>query len=124
MAIVIVIAVIALAAYGVVVLTDFMCARGYTPPKPMPPMPTPPLMAIADPVTIRALYSCNGCGLKNIAVDVPARVDEDVVAWMDGTVQLLSVDHRRRAPLCTARSMQEIKIPIQGADRVGGPALQ
>ena len=75
-------------------------------------------------VTIRALYSCEGCGLRDVGVDVPARGDEDVAEWMRGTVKRLSADHRRRSPTCTARAMQEVKIPITGADRVGGPSLQ
>ncbi len=76
-------------------------------------------------MTIRCLYSCEGCGLKDQGVDVPARVgDEDVVAWMERTVLLLSNDHRRRSFGCHPKTLQEVKIPIVGADRIGGPSIQ
>jgi hypothetical protein len=76
-------------------------------------------------MTIRVLYSCAGCGLKDVAMDVPVRVEgEEIVPWMQSTVMLLSADHRRRRPSCTAIAMQEVKIPITHADRVGGPSIQ
>lgn len=76
-------------------------------------------------VIITCLYSCEGCGIKDARVDVVARAaDEDVVAWMDQAVRSLARDHSRRSPHCRPQSLQEIKIPITGADRIGGPALQ
>ena len=76
-------------------------------------------------MTIRVLYSCEGCGLKEVGVDVPARLgDEDVVAWMERTIRLAGNDHRRRSLGCHPKSLQDLKIPITGADRVGGPAIQ
>jgi hypothetical protein len=79
---------------------------------------------MASSVTIRARYSCQGCGLADVGVDVPAREDEDVCVWMNATVQKLAADHRRRSPRCRANAFQEVKIPITGADRVGGPSIQ
>lgn len=76
-------------------------------------------------MTIRCLYSCAGCGLKDVGVDVPARIyDEDVVSWMERTVLLLGNDHRRRSFFCHPKALQEVKISIAGADRIGGPSIQ
>jgi len=76
-------------------------------------------------VTIRCFYSCDGCGLKDQGVDVPARVgDDDVVVWMEQTVRLLVQDHKRRRVGCHPKSLQEIRIPMAGADRIGGPTIQ
>jgi hypothetical protein len=35
----------------------------------------------------------------------------------------LSADHRRRSPRCTPKTLSEVMIPIAGADRIGGPAV-
>lgn len=77
-------------------------------------------------MTIRVLYSCADCHLKDIGLDVPARVDdEDVRAWMDATVRLVAADHtRRRSPFCRAKALQELKIPVTGASKIGGPSIQ
>jgi hypothetical protein len=78
----------------------------------------------ADHVTIRCLYSCDGCGLSRVSCDVPARSEEDVLAWMEQTIRVLSRDHARRSPTCHPRSLQEVMIPIEGAEKVGGPSVQ
>lgn len=73
-------------------------------------------------MTITVKYSCDGCGLKRVEADVPARTTEDVVVWMDRTVRLLSRDHARRSPGCHPKALQEVMIPIgAGVDRIGGP---
>ena len=74
-------------------------------------------------MTIRCLYTCEGCGLSNVACDVPARVEEDVVVWMEATIRALSRDHARRSPTCHPKSLQEVKIPVTGAEKVGGPSV-
>lgn len=76
-------------------------------------------------MTITVLYSCAGCRLRNATVVVPAREStEDVAVWMNDTVRRVSADHRRRSPFCRARAMQEVKIPMTGAERIGGPSIQ
>lgn len=76
-------------------------------------------------MTIDVRYSCAGCKLTEIHVDVPAREsDEDVAAWMDRTIRVLAADHWRRSPRCTAKSLQEVKIPVGGAQHIGGPTVQ
>lgn len=80
---------------------------------------------MTDALTIRALYSCEGCHLSNIGVDVPAREGAQTVAsWMDSTVRRLAADHRRRSPLCAATALQEVKIPIAGAGGLGLAPVQ
>ena len=76
---------------------------------------------------INIKYSCLKCGLKNIELAVPARVDEDedVVAWMQNAVGLnIKKDHTLRSPECPADSAQEVMIPMTGTDRIGGPTIQ
>lgn len=74
---------------------------------------------------IEIRYSCGACGLKDVAVDVPARdSDEDVLLWMDATGLLLGRDHHERSPHCQPKMLQDVKIPIAGADWVGGPPVQ
>jgi hypothetical protein len=72
-------------------------------------------------ITIR--YTCHSCGLLKLALDVPARVDEDVVTWMKSVQQLVGVDHHRRSPACPSRHC-DLMVPITGAAQVGGPVLQ
>jgi len=55
---------------------------------------------------------------------VLARGDEDVVKWLDQTAAYVALDHRRRSPNCIARKMSNLKIPLTGADRVGGPPIE
>ena len=77
-----------------------------------------------EPITIGALYSCQGCGANNEPVHVPARRNgEDVATWMGATVDLLRVAHRRRSPVCDATAFGEIKIPVAGASQIGGPTI-
>lgn len=70
-------------------------------------------------------YSCRACGLKDVAVTVLARdSDEDVLLWMDATGLLLFRDHRDRSPHCQPKTLQNVKIPMVGAEWVGGPPVQ
>lgn len=78
----------------------------------------------AEVPTIQVLYSCDLCGLKDVAVDVPMRGEEDVLQWMDKTVIHLGNDHFRRHPECHPEKLTNIKIPITGAEKIGGPAIQ
>lgn len=76
-------------------------------------------------MTIRCFYSCEGCGSRDVAVDVPERAsdDMDVREWMEDAVRRILRDHRVRNPFCRAKAMQEIKIPVGGAQRIGGPKV-
>lgn len=69
---------------------------------------------------LRVYYSCEACGIVDAAVEVPARGAEDVVAWLEGRCMAACVaDHERRSPACRPRSLQNLKVPIGGAQRVG-----
>lgn len=73
---------------------------------------------------IRILYSCHLCGLDDQAIEVPGRGDEDVKEWFENTlVATIDKDHRRRSPNCSATRIDTIKIPIHGAEKIGGPAI-
>lgn len=72
--------------------------------------------------TIEVLYSCRVCGIRDAALRVPAREEEEVLAWMDATIALVGADHYRRSPACGATRLQDLKIPMTGVDRIGGAA--
>lgn len=73
---------------------------------------------------IRVLYSCHACGLEKVAVEVDERgADEDVVHWVEQTLGwALATDHRQRSPGCRAEKVDDVMIPVTGADRIGGAA--
>ena len=64
--------------------------------------------------TIKCLFSCNKCGLKDISVQVPVRnPNQDIVDWMNKVVAVkLSDAHFQRSPHCRITSLSEVKIPI------------
>lgn len=68
-------------------------------------------------------YSCPDCGLVDVDVRVPARMHEDLLVWMDATTLLLAQDHHHRSPDCRPLTLRNLKIPMTGTDRVGGPVL-
>lgn len=70
---------------------------------------------------LRCLYSCDGCGVTDADFDVPERrSDEDVIAWMEKLRQRVTIEHRFRSPDCQATALAEVKIPMTGAQRIGG----
>ena len=76
-------------------------------------------------IEIKVKYSCHRCGLKDAEVLVSARSSEDVIEWLNQTVNPnVKYDHTMRSPRCTATSFQNLMIPITGTDMVGGPAVQ
>lgn len=75
-------------------------------------------------MTTTVLYSCTKCKLHRVPVIVPAREQEDVIAWMKTTTNFLSLDHAKRSPYCDTTELQEVMIPMTGRDKVGGPVLQ
>jgi hypothetical protein len=74
--------------------------------------------------TIKVRYSCDLCGLKDIEVEVPMRGNEDVLQWMDNTIIHLGQDHMQRSPRCFPDKLVRVMIPITGAEKIGGPAVQ
>lgn len=82
------------------------------------------LQAKAPAVTITVRYSCPACGLVDAEVAVPARVDECVLKWMKATCAACADDHRKRSPHCHPAELYDLKIPMTGADRVGGAPVQ
>jgi len=71
--------------------------------------------------TVEARYTCDKCGLKNVAVEVPARGPEDVVAWLEKIVApRLSSDHREKSPFCRITHFTQVWLPIPlGGGRIG-----
>jgi hypothetical protein len=73
------------------------------------------------PPVITVLYSCPGCGLKNVSCEVYARTTEDVIFWVENVMGYALVrDHHRRSPECAAQTMRQVTIPMTGASKVGG----
>lgn len=67
-----------------------------------------------------------GCGLHRVIAEVPARetATMDVVVWTEQVLgAAVGADHAARSPHCTARTMSEVMIPIDGAQHVGGPVV-
>jgi hypothetical protein len=74
---------------------------------------------------IQCKYSCFKCGILRQLVTVPAREDEDVITWMEKIcAPALSADHDRRSPACRITELSEVMIPIDGAEKIGGPPVQ
>ena len=74
-------------------------------------------------ITVR--YSCTLCGVRDRTLAVPAREEaENVVVWMERTIGLVGADHHKQQPGCIARQLHDLKIPMDGAEWIGGPAIQ
>lgn len=74
--------------------------------------------------TITVLYTCHGCGLTKVEVEVPVRPDTmDVVTWLQMVLgPPLAADHRRRSPLCVS-DKHDLMIPHNDRPYVGGPKV-
>ena len=69
---------------------------------------------------IRIKYSCTGCAIDQMELDVPARRDEDVIAWMEQTSIVVSSHHRAHSPRCMSQ-VCDLMIPFaEGNQKVGG----
>ena len=79
---------------------------------------------MSDALTITVTYSCRECGLDNVSCPVPVRESEDVLAWTTALGALLSRDHDRRSPHCHPKTLATVCIPIDGAEKIGGPVIQ
>jgi hypothetical protein len=78
-----------------------------------------------DNPKITIQYSCFLCGLKDVPVEVKERSqDQDLMDWMNDVGILLSGDHNVKSPNCRPKQLSNIKIPISGRDKVGGPVVQ
>lgn len=75
-------------------------------------------------MTIEAFYSCPDCGLQRVRCEVPTRVEEDVIAWMNAALVHIGADHGRRSPGCHPKEFTDVMIPMTGANKIGGPAVQ
>lgn len=75
-------------------------------------------------IKITVFYSCHKCGLENVSLDVKAREQEDVIKWMEHLGRELSQDHAHRSPRCITKELSDVKIPIEGVDRIGGAPVQ
>jgi hypothetical protein len=76
-------------------------------------------------ITIPVQYSCVLCGVKDYTIQVPARAEaDDLIIWMQATIALIAQDHRATHPDCLSATLQDLKIPIDGAEWVGGPPVQ
>jgi hypothetical protein len=80
------------------------------------------VMSGIDP-KIDILYSCEGCGLRRISVEVPARGHDEAAHWLQQTAMpVLLADHRRRSALCPMKELPDVMIPISGVGRIGEPS--
>lgn len=72
---------------------------------------------------IDVLYTCRACGLRDAVVKVKARTIEDVIVWMENILTpALAADHFARSPRCLVTTLSEVKIPITGVSKLGGPS--
>ena len=72
-------------------------------------------------ITIK--YSCHQCGIRDADVSVPARGDEEVTKWLDSVTVLVAENHALIRPHCKIDRISELKIPMVGTEKVGGPVL-
>lgn len=77
---------------------------------------------MSDKQAIQVKYSCFKCGINRVLVTIPARQDEDVVAWMNNVcAPALSRDHDRRSPHCRITTLDEVMIPLfEDSEKIGG----
>lgn len=79
----------------------------------------------APPAMINIMYSCDECGIHRRTVQVRARDERDVVAWMNEVlIVAISMDHEVKSPRCAARKISNVMIPVTGAGKVGGLPIQ
>ena len=73
-------------------------------------------------MTIQVLYTCLPCCIVDAKVDVPARTTEDVITWVEKVMgPAIAEDHQRRSPNCFPTTLSNVKIPVTGAAKIGGP---
>jgi hypothetical protein len=74
---------------------------------------------------VQIQYKCRLCAITNGRVTVKARtLSDNILEWMDKVViEAIAKDHRHRSPLCLAKEITEVKIPVQD-DVIGKPHTQ
>lgn len=71
----------------------------------------------------KVIYKC-ACMKDEAQVDVPSRnEDEEIMSWMNILGAALTVDHRRRSPLCMSEKMEYAKIYISPNGQIGGEEM-
>jgi hypothetical protein len=95
----------------------------------VPTIPRSTLLAAAEVALHGRLvirYSCHVCGLEKVEASVRYRAsEEDLIAWMKEVVTpALCADHDARSPHCHPDGLSDVLIPIDGAEWIGGPAVQ
>ena len=71
--------------------------------------------------TLKVLYSCHKCGIKDRIVLVREReIGEPVVHWVGHVVGLaLSQDHDATSPGCRITKLDLVKIPVSEGVEIG-----
>lgn len=69
---------------------------------------------------IRVQYSCAGCAQSRIEVEVPARGDENLAAWMRQTMTEIGRHHARQSPGCPS-TVADVYVPMEPDHKVGSP---
>jgi len=67
---------------------------------------------------IRVRYSCKGCGLEKVSVEVPARVDEDIITWIEQTGLYVAHSHRQQSPHCPS-NVCDLMVPLHDNQPIG-----
>lgn len=77
-------------------------------------------------MNIVVMYSCTLCGVRDVRAELPARESPDVpvVTWMHDTIARIAQHHREQHPNCIAKQLHDLKIPMDGREWIGGPAIQ
>lgn len=67
---------------------------------------------------ITVMFSCDGCGLVDQKVQVPARAtaEEDVTEYLKRMGGWIGEEHERLSPKCKSMKMKNLKIPTKGPD--------
>ena len=73
--------------------------------------------------TITVFYACTSCGLKEVALSVKTRGEENVIEWLETVKAEASFDHALRSPNCKSNKMNYLKVPLAGRDKVGRPIV-
>lgn len=79
--------------------------------------------AVPEGNVIVVRYSCTLCGLMDAECRVTERGDEGVLEWTEAMIVELCRDHAARSPGCHPKELHNIKIPIDGADKIGGAPI-
>jgi hypothetical protein len=78
---------------------------------------------MTEGVMIEVMYSCTECGLKDRAVWVNERGQEDVCDWLDLCIRAIAGDHHAVSPRCFPEQLHDLKIPLR-ADPQKDPSVR